>query len=469
MTDNFKQDIYYSFAYEIIKGNGGGEYIYSLQEDYIYSYENGVWKQIFDIEFLDRVEKALPEITKFPLPAKKQIIENFKHKKYVRLESWNKYPLINFENYMFDANGMNVLAHKSEYLSTIRIPYKYDALAKCDLWIKSLMEIFEKNTKKIDLLQEFFGYCLSSENEQKKGFLLLGETDTGKSTIIDTFRDVMGDVNISNVPLQYLAHPQYTPLLINKAVNLDPDVNKNAMDYEREFKIITGGKSEKVSCNQKHIPTFEFTPKCKLILAANIFPKITDYSSAFYQRLLVVPCERRFQEHEKDRLLNEKLKEERAGIFNWMVEGLHKLKTRGRFEQHDFMVKAVEELENENNPSNIFFEEHVEISMGEFVEKGELFEQYVRWAGSDKQYILSKSRFAISVFKKFSKYTPKDTMHPQSRKRIWRNIKYVHFKDDSKEDISWEPAVATGKTSSPTTIEACSQQVNISEEINWEN
>lgn len=470
MTDEkeVKQDLFYSYAFEVIKGNGGGEYVYSLQEDYIYSYENGVWKQIFEIEFLDRVEKSIPAITKFPLPTKKQIVENFKHKKYVRLDAWNKYHLINFENYMFDPLGMNVLAHKSDYFSTIRIPYKYDALAKCDLWIKTLLEIFEGNRSKMDLLQEFFGYCLSGDNEQKKGFLLLGETDTGKSTIIDTFRDVMGDMNISNVPLQYLAHPQYTPLLINKAVNLDPDVNKNAIDYEREFKIITGGKSEKVSCNQKHIPTFEFTPKCKLILAANIFPKITDHSSAFYQRLLVVPCERRFQEHEKDRLLNDKLRLELPGIFNWMVEGLHKLKNRGRFEQPEFMIRAVEELENENNPTNLFFDEHIEISMGSFLEKGDLYKKYTQWSEDTKNYALSENRFSNSLYKKFSCQTPKNARLETGGRRIWKNLRYTYFKNDDKQELSWEPAVASDKTLSNATIKASSQQVDNIEVIDWE-
>ena len=85
-------------------------------------------------------------------------------------------------------------------------------------------------------------------------------------------------------------------------VNIDPEVNKEAVNYEREFKLLTGGKNERVSCNQKHIPTFEFVPKCKIILSANIFPRITDHSSAFYQRLLLIPCNRRFTEEEKERL-----------------------------------------------------------------------------------------------------------------------------------------------------------------------
>lgn len=429
--EEFKQDLFLSYAFEIIKGNAGGHYLYSLQEDYIYMYKEGYWQRLFEIEFLDAVEKHIPEITRFRLSIRKQIIDNFKHKKYLRLYDFNKTSLINFENYMYDPLGDNVLAHAPEYHSTIRIPYKYDAHGKCELWIKTLLEIFEGDVSKINLLQEFFGYCLSEDNNQKKALLLLGDTDTGKSTIIDIFREVMGDFNCSNVPLQYLSNPQYTPLLINKMVNIDPEVNKEAVNYEREFKLLTGGKNEKVSCNQKHIPTFEFTPKCKIFLSANIFPKITDHSSAFYQRLMVIPCNRRFSESEKNRELHSLLLAERPGIFKWAVEGLWRLKKRGCFEQYSFAREAIDELEDTNTPSNLFFEEHIEVEMGAEIEKGELFDKYKQWANKNEEWPLSASRFSAAVFKKYNKQTPKDTQNMLTHKRVWRNIKYVHFKDNT--------------------------------------
>lgn len=453
--ENFKQDKMYCYAWDIINGKGGGEYIYSLQEDYIYVYEEGFWKKLFDIEFLDRVEQQMKEITKYPLAVKKQIIENFKFKKYLRLEKFNQMPLINFTNYMFDPVGMNVLAHKKEYFSTIRVPYEYNALAKCELWIKSLNEILENDQQKINLLQEFFGYCLIPEIDQKKALLLLGDTDTGKSTILFILKDLLGEINCSNVPLQYLPNPQYTPLLINKMVNIDADVNKNAGDYEREFKIITSGES--VSCNQKHIPTFEFIPKCKIILAANIFPKITDHSSAFYQRLILIPCDRRFSEEEKNRNLHKELKEELPGIFNWVVEGLQRLKKRGRFEQFDFMKDAVQELEDENNPINSFFDEHIEIEILEntYIEKAELFQKYKNWCEKNKQYNLSHIRFSNCLHKKYRKETPKDARLSNNGSRIWRNIKYVELKSGIvKQEVNWQDTESPRKTLSSTTIKA---------------
>lgn len=464
---NYKQDMYYSYAFEIIKGHGGGEYIYSLQEDYIYSYENGVWKQIFDIEFLDRVEIALPEITKFPLPARKQILDNFKHKKYLRLEEFNQKHLINLENYMFDPLGINVLAHSKDFYSNVRIPYKYDQALGCQLWEKTLEEILEGDKLKIGLLQEFFGYCLTKDTKQHKALLLLGESRSGKSTILQTLRELIGTKNCSSVPLKYINNPQYTPMLINKLVNIDSDVSAKASEFEAEFKTITSG--EPVSCNQKFIATFEFVPYCKIVMAANIFPRITDHSSAFYKRLLLIPCDRVFSEEEQNKNLIGELKKELPGILNWAIKGLKNLTKRGRFEELDFISQAVKELEYDNNPAYIFFDEHIEVCKNNEIEKGELYEKYKIWSEKNKMYPLSSNRFSTCIYKKYKSETPKDTQNPNTRKRIWRNIKYVHFKDDTKEQVSWDPAtgsnISDAKVVNPVRIGTGPENL---EEINWE-
>lgn len=462
MSEDVKQDIFYSYAFSIKQGTYG-HYFYSLYENYFYFYDNGVWNQLNEIQFLGDIQKKILSLTKWPIGTRKQVVDNFKHLKYLKLDELNKFPLINFINYMYDPLGNNILAHNEEYYSTIRIPYNYTKAATCELWLKTLNEIFENDKDKIEILQEFIGYCLTADNEQKKALLLLGDTDTGKSTIIDIFRELIGDINCSNVPLQYLSNPQYTPLLINKMVNIDPEVSKNAVEYEREFKLITGGKNEKVSCNQKHIPTFEFTPRCKLLLSANIFPKITDHSSAFYQRLIVIPCNRRFLEHEKNRNLHTLLREELPGIFNWACQGLWRFKERGRFKQYDFAVEAIQELEDENNPSNLFFKEHIEIIKGTEIEKGELYEKYKQWSEKNKQYPLSNARFSMALYKKYHAHTPKDTNNNITNKRVWKNIQFVHFKNNNnikQEEINWQD-MPLGKTVSPATITA-------PEDIIWE-
>jgi phage/plasmid-associated DNA primase len=177
-----------------------------------------------------------------------------------------------------------------------------------------------------------------------------------------------------------------------------------------------------------------------------------------------MPCERRFGEQEKDRFLNDKLKEELPGIFNWMIKGLHRLKKRGRFESYGFLSESLQDLRDESNPIDVFFREHIEANLegGLQAEKGELYIKYFEWCKSNGNAPMSAIRFGQAIFQKYSKFTPKKCQCFTTGKRVWKNLKYVHFKDDTKQEIEFEPAVASGKTSSPTTIEASSQQ-----DIDW--
>ena len=130
-----------------------------------------------------------------------------------------------------------------------------------------------------------------------------------------------------------------------------------------------------------------------------------------------------------DRNLVSKLRVELPGIFNWCVDGLHRMKNRGHFEEFPFMKEAVQDLEDDNNPSNLFLRDHVEVAMGEYIEKGELFQRYKEWSELNKQYTLTAAMFSTAVYKKFHKETPKKCTSPTG-KRIWRNLQYVHVKPD---------------------------------------
>lgn len=429
-------DIYYSLAKQICDGLAGGDYVYCLEEDRFYQYKQGYWQHIYDYELIRNIsEYALLLankkifINKFSLHARKCIIENMKVIKDLRLSCFNQAHLINFNNYMFDPVGINIANHDKNFYSNVRIPYSYDKCLDCPLWTKTLNQILEGDQKKLSVLQEFFGYCLTRDTKQHKALLLLGESRSGKSTILQILREIVGVKNCSSVPLKYISNPQYTPMLINKLVNIDTDVSAKASEFEAEFKTITSG--EPVSCNQKFIATFEFVPFCKIVMAANIFPKITDHSSAFYKRLILIPCDRVFSDEEQNRNLSDQLKKELPGILNWAIEGLKRLNIRGRFEDCDFMREAVQQLEDENNPCNLFFEEHVEMILGTYIEKGELFNKYKEWSEKTKNYALSQNRFSTTVLKKFNKSTPKNARSDIGGKRIWKNIQYVHFKSSA--------------------------------------
>lgn len=429
-------------ANRIKKGELGNLFVHCIEEDKFYIYEDGYWKEIFEVELMKMILESplFFSILRFPISRRNQITANLKIVLQRRLNLFNQKGYLNFDVGEFDPINLEMHQHDKDNYSTMRIEYPFNDKAECQLWLKTLDEIFQSDEKKISLLQEFFGYCITPDISHKKALLLLGDSDSGKSTVLNILRMMLGSKNCSSVPLKYISHPQYTPMMINKLVNIDADVSKDAQSYEAEFKIITSG--EPISCNQKFIETFEFVPHCKIVLAANIFPKITDHSSAFYTRLILIPCERIFSEVEKNRQLVKQLSPELPGILNWSIQGLRRLNDRGMFEQHEFMKDAVQELEDENNPTNVFFNEHIEIESSDhvYIEKMELYDKYKKWCDQSKNYCLSRARFGGAVYKRFSKYTPKNTMIHSIGKRVWRNIKYVENKDEfikNEEVIQW--------------------------------
>lgn len=425
----------YAIAEQVRDGEIGFDYVYCIEDNKYYYYEDNYWKETHELELSKAMNENIEGINSYSLSQKNQVFGHLRVLLQKRLDCFNSSNLINFPEGEFNPITKELTPHVKEHYSTTRMPYSYDEFATCPMWEKTLLEIFENDRKKISVLQEFFGYCLVPDTSMKKALLLLGESNTGKSTILFLFKDLIGKTNYSTVALKDMGHPQYTPQMINKLVNIDTDVSKTATEYEEHFKKITSG--EEINCNQKFIETFSFIPKCRIILAANIFPRITDHSSAFYNRLIVIPMDRIFTQEEMDRNLVPKLRAELAGIFNWCVEGLHRMRERGHFEELGFMKEAVDELEDTNNPSNLFFREHVEVAFGESVEKGELFQKYKEWSELNKQYTLTAAMFSTAVYKKFHKETPKKCTSPTG-KRIWRNLKYVHLKLEPQENADYE-------------------------------
>lgn len=401
------------------------ELIYCIEEDKFYHYKEGYWQQEFEIELLDKITEWLPELNRYSNAEFENILTYIKRLTHKRLDSFNRFHLLNLQNVMLNPKDGTIEKHDPFYYSTIRIPYKYDLNSKCELWLKTIGEIFEDNIDKMAMLQEFFGYCLIPDVTQKKALLLLGQSDSGKSTILNVLRDLLGKDNCSSVPLKYLSNAQYTPMMVGKLANIDPDVGRDAANYEGDFKIITSG--EPVNCNQKFVKTFDFIPICRIVLAANVFPNITDHSSAFYTRLIIIPCDRVFTEGEKDRLLSTKLKGELSGILNWALEGLKNLQLRGYFESKEFSTDAVEELSDENNPAHVFMKECIEIQPGAELVKSVLYNNYINWCRAKGIiYKLSDIRFGKEVFRKFNKVTSKKERSVSSgRPYVWKNLVYT--------------------------------------------
>jgi putative DNA primase/helicase len=130
------------------------------------------------------------------------IIRYLKAKSEVKTDMLNNDAFLNLENGLFDIKTYQIKPHTPAVLSTIRLNVTYDANATCPLWEEAVHTIVG-DAEYIQIIQEFFGLCMTRETYDKALFLI-GEGSNGKSTLLDVLKGILGDDNTCEVQLEQL-------------------------------------------------------------------------------------------------------------------------------------------------------------------------------------------------------------------------------------------------------------------------
>ena len=230
-------------------------------------------------------------------------------------------------------NGPQLLDHDSQYFNEVALPYDYDPKAKCTLWLETLKDILPETGKDDNrqlVLQEFMGYSLLPDCRFQKMIILYGEGGNGRSTITDPWEAMLGDENVSDVPLEALGAEYRLWSLKGKLANFSGELQYLGKMHEGLVKRVVSG--EPIEANHKFKPPAKFRPFAKLIINTNDMPQIQDTSDGTWDRLITMPFEVRIRGTDKeDKQRVPKLKKELPGIFNWALKGLKRLLKQGHF------------------------------------------------------------------------------------------------------------------------------------------
>jgi putative DNA primase/helicase len=394
-----------------------GEHRLLYCEGFHYEYSDGVYKKIGK-EHLHKIirDKLCQSVT----PAKvTHIYEVVKLDTLLALDKeLNGSGLMNLKNGMLDLETLSLKPHDPEYFSSIQLPVNYNPDAECALWLKTLREIFHDDIKKADTLQEFFGLSLTRDQRYRKALFMLGDGANGKSTVSHVLEKILGRENISSIPLEKFNDFHYTASLYQKLVNISIETNAKSTVYDAAIKSITSGDS--MTADFKYGQQFQFNPFCKLIFALNNMPRVDDKTNAFFDRLLIVKFNRRFEDHEQNKNLKFELEAELDGIFLWMINGLKNLRARGVFEVTAESKKAIEEYRSENNNVLLFVEDACLLDQSFRATKHDIYEKYKAWCIDSRHQALSKKRFGMEFSKNFPQVN--DGMDSSGESRIWKGI-----------------------------------------------
>ncbi|MBA3010018.1 MAG: hypothetical protein KJ658_05160 [Proteobacteria bacterium] len=274
----------------------------------------------------------------------------------------------------------------------ITTPYNKDA--GCPEWNSLLDKVMNGDQEKIKFLQRIFGYALTGETSEQCLFIFYGSGANGKSTIIEAFRDLLGEyaMNMSAESLlQSKAMIRNDIARLNGArfvsaveIGIDKKLNESLV------KQLTGG--DQVTARFLYREHFEYKPEFKLIIAANHKPEIKGVDNGIWRRIYIIPFDVTISSDEIDKGLPAKLKQELPGILAWAVQGCYDWQEQG-LNPPDSILSATDNYRAEMDIIAGFIEDLCETGPGKKIPLGDLYTSYQEWADKACQDALGKKEF----------------------------------------------------------------------------
>lgn len=296
------------------------------------------------------------------------------------------------------------LAPTPALFTTAALDYDYDPHAPPPVrWIAFLNEIFSDDTgavdrEAVDLFGEWAGYCLTSDTSLQKALLMVGPRRSGKGTAGRVLTQVIGPGSVVNPTTHALAGTFGLQPLLGKTLAIISDARFSGDSIpilvERLLNIIG---EDAIGIERKFKSTLNVRLPTRFMFLANELPRFRDSSAALTGRFLILRLTKSFYDKE-DPTLTDVLLTERAGILNWALDGLRRLRERGHFIQPTSAVEAVRDLEDLASPVGAFIREQCIVAPGRRVEVERLFRAWRTWAAADGRASGGpKQRFGVDL------------------------------------------------------------------------
>jgi len=250
------------------------------------------------------------------------------------------------------------LDHDRAQLLSKVMPVEYDPKARCPLFLKSLERV-QPSAEMRRFLQRWFGYSMTGLTSEQKFAFFYGSGANMKSVLVDLMAKLMGDYAAS-AKIESItgrnrrgggdATPDLVPLIGARFVRTsEPDDGQRLQ--EGLIKELTGGEPILVrALNENFVLVY---PIFKLTISGNHKPEIHGGDDGIWRRVMLVPFDVQIPPEERDPELGAKLWEERAGVLNWLIEGLKDYLAHG-LQVPEQVLAATADYRDDSNPLAMF-------------------------------------------------------------------------------------------------------------------
>ena len=352
----------------------------------------------------------------------KEILNKIKRQTSIDRKEFDKIPkeLLPLKNGILNFDTGEFLEYSPKYYFKTKIDVLYKQKQNCSAWLKFIEETFY--SEDIPVIQEWFGFCLYRNYFIKKGFIGIGEGDTGKSVFQNVLLSFFGIENTCGLNLQKIVQDNgFSKVsLYNKYINLYDDMSSRDINDGGGFKMVTGRSP--ITAEYKFGDEFQFINFAKMTFCCNKIPPIKDTDDfVYYNRWLPIPFDNIVLESEQDKFLVEKLTTpgELSGVLNWALIGLKRILKNGRFSYNKTREEIKAIMDRSSNPLAEFTQDCLEESQNSKITKEDMFKIYTEWAIQK-----NKSRLTLDKLgKQLPRYATFLIDTRDGKVRCWNNVK----------------------------------------------
>ncbi len=275
----------------------------------------------------------------------------------------------------------------------------FDPDARGEVW-SAFLERVLPNREVREYVQRLAGVGLLGKVVEHVLAILTGTGANGKSTFVTAISAAMGDYASTAEPDLFMhrqgAHPTGEMDLRGTRLVAVSESEKGRRLAEATMKRLTGGDT--IRARRMRQDFVEFAPSHTPLLITNHLPKVSGDDPAIWRRIRVIPFGVEIPPAERDKKLDERLRDEYDAILAWALAGFQAYTDQGGLNEPQSVLGATADYRAESDAVSRFVaEECVTSSPALKCTTARLHEAWTAWAHSDGAEAMSQKAFGHAL------------------------------------------------------------------------
>ncbi len=271
--------------------------------------------------------------------------------------------------------SMTLRPHSPNDWQTSAVEYDYDPAARAPVWESVITDLENRLPGVGGFLQEFAGYCLTTDTRYEIAIWLHGPSGAGKSTILAGLRAMLGarcgvlglaDIERHRFALSHIP---------GKTLLISTEQPGCFMQSTHIVNCMISG--EPITVDRKFRDPVEVVPRAKIAWAMNELPRIGGASDGLFRRVKVITLPPLAAAPDPEIKL--RIAEEGAGILNWALAGLRRLRERRGFALPECVRVATARFKESNDIPAMFVGECCVVGNEYKTRSQQLYDAYKAW------------------------------------------------------------------------------------------